>query len=121
MNTLQCALVMEQSVTQMLSDLKAQLANDVAAVRQDGVTTLSSKCVLVNISRLDKNILCPSYYIQSSQADAVERKLNTARTATEFVNRLQAMIDERLVKVGNDTIRLNPKTVEVLKSYLNSL
>ena len=121
MKTLKEIIALEKSVSEMLSELTSQIAKTTSETSMDGVKIVAKNIASVNVISLDRGILCPSYYIQSSQADMVERKLREAKTATEFISKIRSMIDEQKVKVGVDTIRLNQKTIEILKSYMDNI
>lgn len=121
MKTLKEIAVLEKSVSDMLSELASQITKTTSETPMDGVNIVAKNIASVNVTSLDHEILCPSYYLQSAQAEMIERKLREAKTATEFINKIKTMIDEQKVKVSGETIRLNPKTVEVLQSYLNNI
>ena len=121
MKTLKEIVVLEKSVSEMLSELTSQIVKTTSETPMDGVKIISKNIASINVSNLDHSILCPSYYLQSAQADMVERKLKEAKTATEFISKIQMMVDEKKVKVNSETIRLNPKTVEILQSYLSNI
>ena len=121
MKTLKEIVALEKSVSDMLSELTSQIAKTASETSMDGVKIVTKNIASVNITSLNGNILCPSYYIQSIQADMVERKLRETKTATEFIGKIKNMIDEQKVKVNGEQIRLNPKTIEVLKSYLENI
>lgn len=121
MKTLKEIVALEQSVSDMLSELTSQIAKTTSETPMDGVKIVTKNIASVNISSLNCNILCPSYYLQSAQADMVERKLREAKTATEFISKIQNMIDDQKVKVSGEQIRLNPKTIDILKSYLENI
>ena len=121
MKTLKEIIALEKSVSDMLHELTSQIAKTTSETSMDGVKIISKNIASVSVSSLDADILCPHYYIQSSQADMVERKLREAKTATEFISKIQTMIEEKKVKVNGETIRLNPKTIEILQSYLDDI
>ena len=121
MKTLKEIVVLEKSVAEMLSELTGQIAKSTSETPMDGVKIVAKNIASVNVSSLDYGILCPSYYLQSAQADMVERKLREAKTATEFISKIQMMVDEKKVKVNGETMRLNPKTVGILQSYLSNI
>lgn len=121
MKTLKEIIALEKSVSEMLNELTSKIAKDTSETAMDGVKIVSKNIASVNIMSLDAGILCPSYYIQSSQAEMVERKLSEAKTATEFISKIKNMIDDKKVKVNGEQIRLNLKTVEILQSYLDNI
>ena len=121
MKILKEIVALEKSVADMLSELTSQIVKVTSETPMNGVKIVTTNIASVNVMSLDHGILCPSYYLQSTQAEMVERKLREAKTATEFINKIHAMIDEKKVKVNGEQIRLNPKTIEVLQSYLNNI
>ena len=121
MKTIQEIISMEKSISDMLNDLIEQIAKATDETPMDNVKIVSKNIASVNIASLDSGILCPYYYIQSAQADAVKRKLREAKTATEFVSKMRAMINDKKVKIGSDIIRLNPKTIYVINKYLEGM
>jgi hypothetical protein len=121
MKTLQEIVALEKSVSDMLSELTSQIAKTTSETPMDGVKIVAKNIASVNVMSLDHEILCPSYYLQSAQAEMVERKLRETKTATEFINKIKTMVDEQKVKVSGETIRLNPRTIEVLQSYLDHI
>jgi hypothetical protein len=119
MDKLQNALKLEQSVQQMVAVLKTQLYKEISSVKLDGVNSVKKNMATVNISSLEDTVLSPSYYIPSSQADAVDKKLSRVKTASAFVNEIQKMVVNKSVKVGKNTTKLNSKTIEVLERYVS--
>ena len=118
MKTLKDIINAENQVAQMISELVSKVAADTREAKIDGVQQVSNNAVIVNFSRLDAWIVDPAYYIQAKQADVVEQKLRTAKTATEFMNKLREMVDQKCVKLGRDKVRLNPTTLDILNTYL---
>jgi hypothetical protein len=121
MKTLKEIVELEKSVSDMLSEITSQIAKTTSETPMNGVKIVATNIASINFMSLDHGILCPSYYLQSAQAEMVERKLREAKTATEFISKIQSMIDEKKVKINGEQIRLNPKTIEVLKSYLDNI
>lgn len=112
---------LEKSISDMLADLTQQIKNTTSESNMDGVKTVAKNAVTVNVSSLNAGILCPYYYMQSAQAEIVERQLKTAKTASEFVEKMRNMIDTKKVKYKNEVYYLNSKTIEALNSYLANL
>ena len=121
MKTIKEIIAMEKSIADMLCELTDQIAEVTSEASMDGVKQLAPNVVSANFSSLDSWICCPYYYTQSAQANAVERKLKESKTATSFIDKIQTMVNEKKVKLGNEVIRLNPKTIEILQSYLNNI
>ena len=120
MEKLRNALKLEQSVQQQLAVVKAQLYKEISEAKLEGVSVRKKNMATVKMSSLEDTILSPSYYIPTSQADAVDKKLKSVKTATKFVGELQKMVDKKSVKIGSTETRLNSKTVEILERYLNA-
>jgi hypothetical protein len=121
MEKLKNALKLEQSVQQQLAVVKAQLYKEISETKLEGVKVEKKNIATVKISAIENTILSPSYYIPTSQADAVDKKLKSVKTATKFVGELQKMAERKSVKVGSNTTMLNSKTVEILERYLNTI
>ena len=112
---------LEQSIASMLTDLTAQIKKATAESNMDGVKSVAKNAAIVSVSSLDSGILCPYYYLQSTQADIVEQHLRSAKTASEFVDRMKNMVETKKVKLRSETYRLNSKTVEIINSYLEAI
>jgi hypothetical protein len=121
MKTLKEIIELEKSVADMLCELTAQISKTTNETPMTGVKIVATNIASVNVMSLNHEILCPSYYLQSAQAEMIERKLREAKTATEFINKIKTMIDEQKVKVSGEAICLNPRTIEVLQSYLDNI
>ena len=89
MKTLKEALAVERSVEEMLSEIKARMFKEIGEDQVPGVKKVANNAVVVSTAHLCDDIWLPSYYIQEIQADLVEQKLSSAKTATEFLSRIQ--------------------------------
>ena len=121
MKSIQEILEVEKSISDMLSDLLQKISKATSDTAMDGVKTISSNTAAVKVSSLNSGILCPYYYLQSAQAEIVERNLRAAKTASEFVQKMKNMVETEKVKLSSETVRLNPTTIQVLKNYLNEM
>lgn len=121
MNKLSEAIGMEKAISALINDLKQEVSSAVSDIKQDGVKQISSNIVSVSFSNLDHNMLCPSYYIQTAQATVVEQKLSGVSTATDFIKRLNDMIENKRVKINGNTTMLNQATIQVLKTFAQSV
>lgn len=125
---------MHKSVTKALAQ-EAMLRETLAALKNDirdatrnstpleGVVprNASFSCAIVSLSAIKNNdfILSPSFYMQDAQADLVARKLTSAKSVTEFIDRIQEMVNEKRARFSDgSSFRLNDRTVAVLESYL---
>ena len=121
MKTLKEALAVERSVEEMLNEIKSRMFKEIGEAQVTGVKKVASNAVVISASNLSDNIWLPSYYIQEIQADLVEQKLSSAKTATEFLSRIQSMILNKKVTVNGETDRLNSKTLSILESFMEGI
>lgn len=124
MEKLLTALEMEKDVESIVKKVKNQIYEDLNnAEPLEGVKRMNSSvsCASVSFSALTKKnlILSPEYYLPDSQANAVKRKLDLCRTASDLLRALSEMVSLEKCEVGkNFSARLNPNTISVLKQYL---
>ena len=123
MSKIKEALLMEREMAEIIDGIKEQIVSGVSTECMDGVVPVSDKpnVVTVNIKSIDRTILDPSYYIQHAQADIVNRKLKTANTTTQLIGYIKDMVSDGKIKCGSETVRLNPKTLSVLSSFLKEV
>ena len=121
MKTLKEALAVERSVEEMLSEIKARMFKEIGEAQVPGVKKVANNAVVVSTAHLCDDIWLPSYYIQEIQADLVEQKLSSAKTATEFLSRIQSMILNKRVTINGETDRLNSKTLSILESFMEGV
>lgn len=121
MKTLKEALAVERSVEEMLNEIKSRMFKEIGEAQVPGVKKVASNAVVISASNLSDNIWLPSYYIQEIQADLVEQKLSSAKTATEFLSRIQSMILNKRVTINGETDRLNSKTLSILESFMEGV
>ena len=121
MKELKKVLELEKSVQEMLSELLKNLSSNIEDKPLDGVTQIGKHAASVSMSSIQNTILSPSYYIQSCQAEAVEKKLEKVKTATHFVEEVKKMVKEKRVKNGSDVVMLNTSTIKVLNDYVKNI
>ena len=118
------ALKQEESLRVTIAKMKETIFNDVSASKPlDGVDIkkCSVSCAVVSFSTLSHHglIMSPYYYLPSAQAEFVRRRLQSATTVTDIINRIREMTDERKVRFSSsETHPLNPNTIEVLSHYI---
>ena len=113
---IQDAIKAEKEIQKQVQEIKDQIAIEVC----DGNY---SKTAIIPFSALDRCILSASYYIQSSQAEIVEKKLNSAKTATQLNSMLREMVESGFATTNSrehSRTPLNPKTISILKTYIVS-
>ena len=114
-------IAMENETAKKLNAVAERIAEEIRCTHLDGVTTVARNIVIVDSAKMDRDLMCPSSYIQPTQADMVSNRLSNAATATEFVKRLKSMIDNRAVRINGDSVRLSTKTIAILESYLGNI
>ena len=124
-NDLQSALQMEEKLRLTLDALKSDICESVKNAKLlDGVTIPSGNgpmCAIVSFKRLrDGWMLTPAYYIPASQAEAVQKRLENAKTVTQLVERVAEMVETGQVKLSsNDVRRLNDNTKAALQAFIS--
>lgn len=123
MEKLNKIIEMESQIKTMICNIVNEIESTVSQNSMDGVNQSSSgiNCATVKFGSLDTGILCPYYYLQKEQANIVRRKLDKAASATDLMETLKNMCEEKRVKWKDEFYRLNPKTLEILNTYLNAM
>ena len=126
-NTIKEALQQESAYRKKLEEIKGKLYNasrDAAPL--PGVTPIGAaeskglKCASVSFAALKANSgnLSAKFYIQPSQADLVATSLDSARTVSELVSRIEKMVETKCVVAKGTTYQLNPRTIDILQKFL---
>ena len=106
----------------MLKEITTQIKNSTIESTLDGVEPISNNIVSARFGSLNGgSCLCPYYYNQDAQAKLVSNNLRNAKTANEFLDKINSMVETGKVKSGSEMMRLNHKTIDVLKFYLNNM
>lgn len=87
----------------------------------EGVSLLRENVALVSFSQISANGLSPSTYLPSCQIEAIEKVTKNITTFNSFVKKLEEIKDKKIVKVGQETIRLNQKTIDSINSIIQEL
>lgn len=122
--TIKGALEQEQQLLQLVESIKADIGISVRnATSIDGVTNSDKTvacCTVSSQSLTRTKILDPNYYLQPAQANAVCRRIQSAKTVTELLNRITEMVETGVIssKYGN-TIHLNNSTIACLSAHLS--
>lgn len=108
-------------LSEMLDAITKQIrAKDLPGVKTHGnFATISFSCLGQNDS-----ILSPSYYSQEEQTSLVRKKLKRYVDCADllgFQQALQAMADSGKVTIKNQSDRLNPNTLTVLRTFLDRI
>lgn len=119
MNNIHEIVKLEKRIAKWIEELKEEIVHATNQTSMDGVKPIKPNVCTVNFGSLDKTILSPDYYLQSAQSKLVAQKLSGAHTCTQVIERVWEMIETGKVRIGSNTERLNPCTINILKSYLN--
>lgn len=114
----------EKTARSCLAAAREDLVSEIREAKLPGVKKISGspRCVVVRLSALTDGMnLSPRYYIQESQADAVNMVLLKRTTASSFLAALDDMVHSRKAKVGNDATTLNDETLRILWEAYSSL
>lgn len=122
--TIKEAFEMEKAVCIALGRLKNTIVSDIrAAGALDGVEVLPGPIPTVIASRdaiIQSKSLSPEEYIPDMQADMVSQALMPCRGVGEVFQKIQGMVSSGCVVLPRRgtamRVRLNPKTLEVLKA-----
>lgn len=110
-------LELEKSVADMVQNLKRKIADEIEHTVLNDIKVVSSNIIIVKISKLQRNIWTPEYYIPSIQAKYVSQNLENAVTAHAFIKKVKVMIENRSVKIGSNVHPLNDTTIKILQKY----
>lgn len=120
-------LAAEKVVKDRLANLRKLVGDSIRKAQVPGVTPIPGtvNCCAVSFSAIkNSHSLClsPKYYIQESQAKAVDDVLASRQTASSFLAALADMIHSSHAKArGGEKVPLNNETLEVLRELFNNL
>lgn len=113
---------LEQKIAEKIEEIKSAIEKTIEDNPLEGVTSISKhpRACIVSLStaKKHKDTLAAEYYIPASQANLVARKLTNAKTATAFTEAIEEMVKTGIVKIGQNSHRLNDKTIEILQGYI---
>lgn len=113
---------LEEKILTVIEEVRDSVVKEVRDNPLPDVKQISAspRAAIVRLSTVQKygGVLSAEYYIPESQAELVRQRLDGVKTATEFTSRVRDMIDTNFVKVGTNKHMLNPRTVDVLKKYV---
>lgn len=110
-------LELEESTTDALQNLKTRISYEIEHTPLEDVQVISSNIVVSKLSKLERNIWTPEYYIPSAQAKYVAQYLGNTATAHSFVKKMKDMIENKSVKIKGNIHQLNDTTVKILQKY----
>lgn len=110
----------EEKYAHCIRAFQNSAVESVKSANYSKVKKLTDNIVIVQASTLGcpGATWMPSYYIQNEQARAVNSKLHNCMTAQAILNTVADMLNEKRVKVGKETVFLNPATLTALKDWL---
>lgn len=115
------ALNQEAYLADLVNSIVDSVSHDLECCQPlNGVSVQSTAfpCATVSFLALDKTILSPDYYIPKAQAAVVRKRLQKAKTVSELINMISAMVETQQVSTSSGMRRLNGNTVQALKKYL---
>ena len=111
------AMETEQALANLLSDLKARIADGVEPFGGSPRCAVLSSRALMGSLRFN---MSPRYWLQGAQADAVASAVASCKTVTELMDRLKGMVEAEKVSHGEDAgIALNPHTLTVIQEFIS--
>lgn len=122
MNKIVEVMELEKSIKAMIDNIVKEIESDIDNNPIDGYKPLGSNCFTVKFSTLNQHdVWSPEYYSPHKQAEYVRSYLEGASTATNFVNRITKLVNERQIKFSYGNVaRLNDKTIEILEKYIKN-
>lgn len=117
-NKLSDVLRIEESIQDLLNNVKARIVEDIKNTNLPHVKKINSFCVVVKFSQIERNIWSPEYYIQDKQAEYVNTAISSCSTAITLLKKLQTIIEDRKVKIGKNVHYLNDATISVLEKHI---
>lgn len=117
MGELSQVLKLEKSVAEMVQGVKQKLIAEIENTALSNVHQVSSYIVIVRLSKLQRNIWTPEYYLPTMQAKYVAHSLEGVTTAHAFIKKVSEMIEKRNVKIGCNVHPLNDTTILILQKY----
>lgn len=118
MKNLHEILKIEQSISNMIEDLKTQIIDDISGKPLDDVTTITKNICIVKLSKLRKDVWSPEYYLPYKQAEYVGHAIKDIPTIHSFISKISEIIKSEYVKIGQNKYRLNDATLSILQKYL---
>ena len=120
MTEIEKLIKIEGYIAALIKRITDEISEEIVKKPMEGITPLGGSCFTIKLSSVQKNgfILSPEYYSPYKQAEYVGEYLSGAKTAVEFISRIERMITDRKIKrTGNDVVRLNDQTVAILEKY----
>lgn len=77
----------------------------------------TARMFTIKFSDLANWNLSPDFYDPNEQARIVTQKLLSAPSMIVMIKYIQAMVNEKKVKIGSTTYHLNPQTLKILTHY----
>ncbi len=117
MNDLKNIIALEESITDMLQDLKIRISYEIEHTPSNNAQVISSNIVVLKLSELQQDIWTSEYYMPSIQAKYITQYLENAVTVHAFVKKIKDMITNKSIKINNNTHLLNDTTIKILQKY----
>ena len=116
------ALATEKRIKEMVRELKENIVVDTKNKSVDGIEKINDFIGIIDFTTLINHAVWGAeYYLQSVQANYIERSLNNIETVCGLISKIEGMIKDKKVKVNGETCYLNDPTIEVLKNFIGGI
>ena len=124
--TLSEILQVEKTISEMIQQIKEQIAEEVKDTPVPGVTKISPSLFTVRLSTLkNHDVWTPEYYNNVSQAELVAKAFSGTKTTAAFITKAKDMILNQRVVVRDSgftvTYRLNDTTISIIRKYCGEM
>ncbi len=122
MINLTMALATEKRIKEMVRELKENIVADTKNKNVDGIEKVNDFIGIIDFTTLiNHGVWGAECYLQSVQANYIERSLNNIETVCGLISKIERMIEDKKVKVNGETCYLNDLTIEVLKNFIGGI
>lgn len=124
--TLSEILQVEKTISDMIQQIKEQIAEEVKETPVSGVNKIGQSVFTIRLSTLkNHDVWTPEYYNNVSQADIVAKAFSGTKTTSAFVTKAKDMILNQHAVVRDSgftvTYRLNDTTVSIIRKYCGEM
>lgn len=122
MINLTMALATEKRIKEMVRELKGSIVADTKNKNVDGIEKVNDFIGIIDFTTLiNHGVWGAECYLQSVQANYIERSLNNIETVCGLISKIERMVEDKKVKVNGETCYLNDSTIEVLKNFIGGI
>lgn len=118
MNNLKNVLEMEEKIKFTIQQIKKEIINETNTTSIPNVKKINKNTAVINLSDLTN--WSPNYYLANEQAKYIEKSFKNINTVTEFISKINEIIENKKIKIGNEICYINETTIDILKKYLKN-